>query len=161
MENIEIQVVHKPRRKAVVKRGIKAEHYFDYCEEVGCDIWEALVKMAGADSEPVCMWLPRSLLKPGTSVYVQGVEKPRDFEGPVPDGFDVIDLPESDYLQFRGGPFTEENFEEAIREVWAAMERFDPASMGYVWNQDSPRVQLEPRCERGYIELKAVRRVDS
>ena len=37
--NIFIQVIHKPERKVICKRGIKAEDYFPYCEEVGCDVW--------------------------------------------------------------------------------------------------------------------------
>lgn len=158
MDNIEIQLIHKPRRKALIKRGIHARHYFEYCEEIGCDIWEDLVAMADPGSEPVCLWLPDPLIAPGTSVYVQGVEKPEAFAGPIPEGFDLIDLPASDYLQFRGRPFAEETFEQAIEEVWEAMAHYDPATLGYEWNEDSPRIQLEPRCERGYIELKAVRK---
>ena len=32
-----VQVVDRPARKLILKRGIKAAHYFEYCEEVGCD----------------------------------------------------------------------------------------------------------------------------
>lgn len=34
---------------------------------------------------------------------------------------------------------------------------FDTAVIGYAWDNGSPRIQLEPRGERGYIELRAVR----
>lgn len=159
MKNIEIKVVHKPNRKVVIKRGIKAEHYFDYCEEVGCDIWEQLLSMDFRRGEPVCLWLPEKMVIPGTSVYVQGIETGEDFTGSVPDGFDVITLPASDYLQFRGQPFAEENFEQAIGEVWDMMNVYDPSILGYSWDEESPRIQLEPQCERGYMELKAVRKL--
>ena len=37
VKNVFIQVMEKPERKALIKRGIKAEEYFSYCQEVGCD----------------------------------------------------------------------------------------------------------------------------
>lgn len=155
---MDVTVIHKEQRKAVIRRGIKATHYFEYCEEIGCDIWDKLLALPFRVGEPVCLWLPKKLIAHGTSVYVQGVETAPDFSGPVPEGFELIDLPEADYLQFRGDPFTEENFEEAIGQVWAFMKTFDPATLGYEWDEENPRIQLEPQCERGYVELKAVRK---
>ena len=38
------------------------------------------------------------------------------------------------------------------------MDRYDPAVMGYAWELLQPRIQLEPRGERGYMELRAVKR---
>ena len=39
VKNVFIQLVEKPSRKVIIKRGIKAKHYFEYCEEVGCEVW--------------------------------------------------------------------------------------------------------------------------
>ena len=39
------------------------------------------------------------------------------------------------------------------------MEKYSPAGIGYEWDEDNPRIQLEPRGERGYIELRAVRKI--
>lgn len=80
--NIFIQVIHKPECKVICKRGVKAEDYFPYCEEVGCD---------------------------------------------------------------------------AIPAVQQAMNGYDPDIIGYCWDDSNPRIQLEPRGNRGYIELKAVK----
>jgi hypothetical protein len=33
-----VQVVERPERKLILKRGVKAAHYFEYCEEVGCEV---------------------------------------------------------------------------------------------------------------------------
>ena len=96
--------------------------------------------------------------KPGTSKYVQGVEAPLDFDGVVPDGFDVIELPETQYMMFQGEPFAEEDYIEAINAVKGAMNSYDPSVVGYVWNDDEPRIQFEPRGSRGYIELRAVKK---
>lgn len=157
--NIFIQVVHKPARKAIIKRGVRADEYFAYCTEVGCDVWGLLTSMDSLCGEPVCLWLPEPYRPAGTSVYVQGVETALDAPYPVPDGFDTILLPEADYLMFQGEPFREEDYSDAIASVQQAMNSYDPSVIGYAWDDSNPRTQLEPRGTRGYIELRAVRRL--
>ena len=157
IRNIFIQVIEKPARKVIIKRGIKADEYFSYCEEVGCDVWGLLTSIKSISGEPVCMWLPKKLRKPVTNEYVQGVEVENDYSGSVPEGFEVIDLPASKYLLFRGEPFAEEDYAQAIREIWQAEKKYDPAFIGYEWDEENPRIQLEPRGERGYIELVPVK----
>ena len=156
-KHIFLQVIHKPAHKVVLKRGVTAEDYFPYCEEVGCDVWGTLLSMDSLCGEPVCLWLPERYRTPGTSVYVQGVEVPLDYDGPVPDGFDTIELPAADYLMFQGEPFREEDYCDAIAAVQQAMDRYDPSVLGYAWDESAPRTQLEPRGARGYIELRAIR----
>lgn len=161
MENLQsvfVQVMQKPERKVIIKRGIKAEDYFPYCEEVGCDVWGLLSSMDSLCGEPVCLWLPKAYKKPNTSTYVQGVEVAADYNGKLPEGFDVITLPAAEYLMFQGEPFQEEDYCEAIAAVQQAMNRYDPSVIGYTWDDANPRIQLEPRGERGYIELRAVKR---
>lgn len=158
-KSVFIQLIDKPKRKVVVKRGINAEDYFSYCEEVGCDIWGLLLSMKSLCGEPVCLWLPDKYIKPGTSKYVQGVEVSTDFDGVIPDGFDIIELPEAKYLMFQGEPFAEEDYEEAIEHIWEAEKKYNPESIGYRWDSENPRIQLEPIGSRGYIELIAVEKI--
>lgn len=101
------------------------------------------------------------MIRKGTSLYVQGVEVEENYGGPVPEGFDLIDLDEAVYLMFQGEPFEEENYGEAIENVQAAMNRYNPAGLGYRWDFENPRIQLEPIGSRGYIELKPVRKIGS
>lgn len=61
---------------------------------------------------------------------------------------------------FQGEPFLEENYCEAINAVQRAIEKYDPSLIGYRWDDENPRIQLEPLGERGYIELLAVRPVE-
>ena len=157
IQNVFIQVIDKPAHKAVVKRGIKAEEYWSYCEEVGCDVWGILTSMKSLCKEPVCLWLPKNYMKPGTSEYVQGVEVDEDFAGVIPEGFDVIDFPAQKYLMFQGEPFKEEDYCEAIKAVETVMDSYDPSLIGYAWDDDNPRIQLEPIGKRGYIEMRAVK----
>ena len=155
--NVFIQVIEKPERKVMIKRGVKADEYWSYCQEVGCDVWGILTSMKSLCGEPVCLWLPEKYRAKGTSEYVQGIEMPADYDGAVPDGFDVINLPAAKYLMFQGEPFREEDYCGAIKAVQASMGKYDPTVIGYAWDDSNPRIQLEPRGERGYIELKAVR----
>ena len=159
VQSVFVQLMRKPERKVILKRGRSAEDYFQYCEEVGCDVWGILVSMDSLFGEPVCLWLPDRYKKPETSMYVQGVEAEPDYAGPVPEGFDMITLPEAEYLVFQGEPFEEEDYCEAIEAVQQAMDRYDPSLIGYGWDDENPRIQLEPRGERGYIEMRAVKKL--
>ena len=38
-QTIFVQVIRKTARQCILKRGVQAEDYFPYCEEVGCDVW--------------------------------------------------------------------------------------------------------------------------
>lgn len=60
---------------------------------------------------------------------------------------------------FQGEPFAEENYCDAIAAVQQAMNSYDPEIIGYEWDLGNPRIQLEPRGNRGYIELRAVKKV--
>jgi len=157
--NIFIQVIEKPARKVIIKRGIKATDYWTYCEEVGCDVWGLLTSIRSISGEPVCLWLPKHLRKPIENVYVQGVEVELDYSGIIPEGFEIIELPASTYLLFRGEPFEEDRYGEAIEEIWNAEKKYDPEFIGYEWDEMNPRIQLEPIGERGYIELVPVKKL--
>lgn len=157
VRNVFVQVIDKPERKVLIKRGVQAADYWAYCEEVGCDVWGLLQSIRSISGEPVCLWLPAAYKKPGTSEYVQGVEVSADYNGIVPDGFDVIDLPAAKYLMFQGEPFAEEDYCQAIEELKASIEKYDPSVIGYSWDNSNPRVQLEPIGTRGYIELLAIK----
>ena len=159
VKSVFVQVIEKPERSVIIKRGKTATHYVAYCEEVGCDVWGLLCSIKSISGEPVCLWLPPQFMLPDTSVYVQGVEVATDYAGQIPDGFDMITLPACKYLMFRGEPFAEENFESAIREVRDAIEKYDPSLVGYAWDKSNPRIQLEPIGTRGYIELLPIKEI--
>ena len=159
VKSVFVQVMEKPARKVIIKRGKTATEYFQYCEEVGCDVWGLLCSMKSISGEPVCLWLPEHLIPEGTSQYVQGVEVPLDYDGQIPEGFDIMDLPKCKYMMFQGEPFAEEDFEEAIGQLWDAIKKYNPQNIGYIWDDNNPRIQLEPIGTRGYIELLPVKSI--
>lgn len=157
-----VQVVERPARKLIIKRGIKATEYFGYCEEVGCDIWGELSSIKEALYEPIGMWLPDRFRTAGTSFYAQGVEVPVDYTGAVPEGCEIIDLPACKVMVFQGPPYEDEQYNEAIEQVWEVMKRYNPELYGFAWaDDDGPRFQLAPMGYRGYIEARPVRQINS
>lgn len=157
VKNVFVQVIEKPDRKVIIKRGKEAKDYFQYCQEVSCDVWGLLSSIQSISGEPICLWLPIKYRLPNTSEYVQGVEVPVTYSGKIPDGFDIIELPKCKYLMFQGEPFQEEEFGEAIEQVGNAIGKYHPEVQGYCWDDENPRIQLEPVGSRGYIELHPVR----
>jgi AraC family transcriptional regulator len=157
-----VQVISKPERKLICKKGIKAEDYFAYCEEVGCDVWDTLLSIDDALGEPMGMWLGDNMVESGTSKYIQGIEVPMNYNRKVPLGFSMMSMPACEVMIFQGPPYPDAEFSEAIGQLWQVMEHYDPHRVGYQWADDlGGSFQLEPRGERGYIEGRTVKRVES
>lgn len=156
-----VQVIDRPERKLILKRGVKATDYFEYCEEVGCDVWGILSSIKEALYEPIGMWMPENLQKMGTSIYTQGVEVPLNYKGEVPEGFEIIELPPCKIMVFQGQPYEDEKFGDAIEELWEVMKNYNPELYGFKWaDEDGPRFQLAPMGYRGYIEARPVRQIN-
>lgn len=153
-----VQIVDRPLRKILLKRGIKATEYFSYCEEVGCDIWGVLTSVKEALYEPIGLWLPAKLIPPGTSEYVQGVELPIEYDKPVPAGYELVVLEPCKMMVFQGQPYDDANFETEVLALMEIIDNYDPSVYGYAWNdEEAPRFQLAPQGYRGYIEARSVR----
>jgi AraC family transcriptional regulator len=156
-----VQVVDRPARKLILKRGIKATDYYEYCQEVDCGVWDILCSIQQALYEPIGMWLPENLRKPGTSLYAQGVEVPLNYAGDVPESFDLIELPPCKMMIFQGQPYDDADFEEAIGSLWDTIKNYKPEIYGFQWADEAgPRFQLEPQGYRGYIEGRPVRQLN-
>jgi AraC family transcriptional regulator len=156
-KSVFVQIVERPARKVLLKRGIQATEYFAYCEEVGCDVWSMLTSVKEAMYEPIGMWLPEHLIPSGTSQYVQGVELPLDYSNAVPDGYDCIDLPPCKMMVFQSEPYNDDDFKDAIGDTWDHIKKFNPTIYGYDWAPETaPRFQLAPMGYRGYIEARPV-----
>lgn len=155
-----VHLRERAARKLILIRGRTSEDYFAFCAEVGCAVWGELCAIRGALHEPVGMWLPPKLRPEGTSLYAQGVEVPLSYAGPVPEGFEIIELPPVRYMFFQGEPYPEPEMASAIQRVQAVLQSFDPRPSGYEWaDAEAPRVQLAPVGSRGYIEGRPVSRL--
>lgn len=155
-----VQVIERPARKLILQRGKAATHYFEYCEEVGCDVWGVLSSIKEAIYEPLGLWLPSGMIKPGTSQYAQGVEVPPSYAGPVPEKMEIVDLEPCRMMVFQTAPYNDEKMSEVIGSLQSSMKTYDPKVYGYNWaDQIAPRYQLIPLPERGYIEARPVKKM--
>jgi len=113
-----VQVIERPARKLLLLRSQQAKDYFAYCDEVGCDVWGMLSSVKEALYEPVGLWLPKNLIPEGTSVYVQGVELPLDYNKAVPEGYELIELPPCKMMIFQGASYDDEDFMEEVGKFY-------------------------------------------
>ncbi len=161
------QIIDRPARRFILKRSKGADDYFSYAEEIGCGknnasaAWDVLSEIKEALYEPVGVWLPEGMCPPGTGTYAHGVEVPANYTGPLPEGFDVIDLVPCQYIVFQGEPYKDENYGEAVSACMERIKSFNPEVYGYQYATDmAPRMQLEPQGWRGYIEMLPVKRMN-
>ena len=129
-ENYFVQIINFPQRKFILKRGIKAKNYFEYVNEVGCEIWGLLCSIKEALNEPIGAWLPENFITEGT------------------------------LMVFQGEPFEDEDYDMAIKNISKAISKYNPSLYGYEWATDKlPSFQMEPQGYRGYIEGHPVREI--
>jgi AraC family transcriptional regulator len=160
------QIVDRPARKLILWHSKAAGDYFAYATEIGCGehnasaAWDVLTGIKEALYEPVGVWLPENMRPAGTGVYAHGVEVAEDFNGEIPEKFEVIELPACQMMVFQGEPYDDEIFEEAVGMCMEQIKRFNPEVYGYEWAPElAPRMQLAPEGWRGYIEMLPVRRL--
>ena len=62
---------------------------------------------------------------------------------------------------FQGQPYDDEEFEQAIGDLWKVMKYYHHELYGFEWaDEDAPRFQYEPQGYRGYIEGRPVKQVN-
>lgn len=140
-----ITLVHREKRKLIFLRSEKATEYFSFCEEAGCE-WEGLLNSCPQKlNTAALLTLPEYLLKNGYSKIGCGIEVPIDFNGNIPDKYEVAELPECDMLYFQSQKYAnQEDYSKMIGQVFDAVDNFDYQSFGYI-----PDDSLAPRFNFG------------
>jgi len=69
------------------------------------------------------------MIPKGTSQYAQAVEVTPDYSGNVPEGYEIIDLKPCKIMIFQGPPFKDEEFGNAIQNLWKVMKTYMSAEM--------------------------------
>ncbi len=154
-------VITKPKRKLILKRGIKAADYFAYCDEVGCDIWDELKEIPDRLDTVALVILPDFLVKPNTSKACCAVEVPLDYNAPIPEGCDIIELSEHTMLAFQGAPYEDEDwYGGAHSEVASAVANYNPALYGYSFAYDTaPEFHYGTSAKDGCRQLVPIKQV--
>ena len=141
----------RPACRMILKRGIRANDYFSYYDEVGCDIWDILQAVPNRLDEVALVNLPPALIKEGTSSAVCAVEVPLEGEVTVPDGCEVIEVGERQLLCFQGAPYEDEAwYGGAHEEMGRAIEHYRPELYGFRFAYDlAPAYTFGASAQRG------------
>lgn len=129
---------YREKRKLIYLPSQKAQDYFSYCEEMGCE-WEGLLNSIPEKLEPAALLeLPDFLVEEGFSNVAAGIEVPLDFKKPLPEEYKLAELEECTMLYFQSEPYeNEEDFCTAIENVYGAVKKYNPVSYGYRFAYDA------------------------
>ncbi len=156
-----VRVEHIPAHKYLGIWEERAENYCDFwdfhsCDDV-CGIVTSMDKLAHLIVTPhTAGWNKAGERR----TYFYGTGVPLDYSGPVPEGFELREIPASDYLVFGYPTF---DFMTENADVMGTVEKlawnFDPTIMGYEWNEDTcPDYQRHNPEGLGYQVLRPVKK---
>lgn len=162
-EDIKIYFITIPAHKFLHVRNYESNGYWDF--------WQKQASLPGQDCETVCGLLasiPDKLDDEGGSdvnsgagqimAYLHdpkgkpfcygvpraecyGVRLPADYTGPVPQGMELLDVPEGEYIVFEHGPFDYEQENRSVEEkIDAAIAGFDYTGTGYRFDPSPGRL---------------------
>lgn len=158
---VTVTIIEKPTCKLILKRGITSTGYFEFDEEMGCDTFETLEAVPQSLEKVVFLELPPSMIKPGTSKAAAALEVPFDFNGWIPEGFEMVDLTSHLYMWFNGAPYEDEcMFGVAHEELYRAIANYKPELYGYEYAKDSaPIFHYFASAVTGVRQMIPVRRL--
>lgn len=156
-----VTAVERPARKLILLRSVHATEYFSFCEEMGCDCEGLLNSIPEKFDTAALLTLPANLIKPGTGNTAFGVEVPINYNKPIPDGYDMVELPPCTMLYFHGAPYEDENdFGEAIGLLWELMDNYNPEQYGFEYAPElAPYFNFGAQASKGAKMARPVRKI--
>ena len=161
-EKLDIRVEYIPAHKYLGIWEERAENYCEFWEYHDCDEVCGFVTSMDKMAHPVVTahtagWKMQN----GKKIYFYGTGVPLDYDGEVPEGFEVREIPASDYLVFMYPVF---DFMTENVDVMSAVEElafnFDPSERGYVWNEEECQIYQRHYPEKlGYQILRPVKKL--
>lgn len=118
------------------------------CEEVGCE-WEGFFNSIPEKFDAAAGGLlPKFLRLPDTNRHAFFVEVPLNYSKPVPDGYEIADLPPCTYLYFNGMPYEDPN-DFPIAIVNKAIENYPFERFGWIRSDDGPYLGMGAEPDTG------------
>lgn len=151
-----------PAHKFIGLYDIEAQGYWDLEKRDDFDKIEGLIESMVPFQDPV-VWAHHAgwFYKDGKKGYFYGAGVPADYDGPIPEGFEVHEIPASYYMVF-GHPkydYMRDNGEVMTRVqnmAWSC----DPRPLGYTWNEEECQDYQRHMWEsRGYEVLRPVKKM--
>lgn len=104
--------------------------------------------------------LPTGLIKPGTSGTAFSVEVPLEYNKPLPDGYEIAELPPCTYLYFNGMLFDDQNdFPIAIGILNEVIEAYPFERFGWKKSDNAPDMGMGAEAETGARAAVAVEKL--
>lgn len=156
-----VRVEHIPAHRYLGIWEERAENYGEFWKYHDCDTVCGFVTSMDKAAHPIVTAHTAGWKKQdGKRIYFYGTGVPLDYAGPVPEGFEIREIPASDYLVFSYPVF---DYMTENADVMDAVEKlawnFDPGSKGYEWNEEAcPDYQRHYPEGLGYQVLRPVRK---
>lgn len=160
-KRLDVRVEHIPAHKYLGIWEERAENYGDFWKYHNCDKVCGFIDSMDKMAHPIVTAHTAGWVKSGDKkTYFYGLGIPLEYAGKIPDGFSEKEIPASDYLVFAYPAF---DYLEENNEVMPAVENlawgFDPAEIGYEWNEEAcPIYQRHYPEKLGYQVLRPVRK---
>lgn len=152
-----------PAHKFIGLYDIHAKGYCDFEKREDFDKIEGILESMVPVQHPV-VWSHHAgwFYRDDKKGYFYGTGVAEDYSGPIPEGFEVYDIPASYYLVF-GHPkydYMKDNG-EVMKRVEQIAWSFDPRTLGYEWNEeDCQDYQRHMWNDRGYQVLRPIKKIE-
>ncbi len=161
-ERLGVRVEHIPAHKYLGIWEERAENYCDFWEYHDCDEVCGFVTSMDKMAHPVVTahtagWKMQN----GKKTYFYGTGVPMNYDGEVPEGFEIREIPASDYLVFSYPVF---DFMTENVDVMGVVEElafnYNPAERGYAWNEEECQIYQRHYPEKlGYQVVRPVKKL--
>lgn len=138
LTNPNIRMEFIPAHKYIGIWDEKATCYYEFWKTHSCDNVCGIIDSMSNVMHPIITCHTAGWHKEdGKEKYFYGLGVSIDYNGPIPEGFEIKEFPDSYYLVFFHPPF---DFLKDCGEVMNRVENlawnFDPTTKGYKWNED-------------------------
>lgn len=157
-----VRMEYIPAHRYIGIWDIEAQDYGSFWARHDCDAVCGVIDSMAAVSDPIVTCHTAGwFYEGGRRGYFYGFGVPADYNGEVPEGFEIRDLPGSHYMVFHHPPF---DYPKDCGTVMGRVEHlawnFDPSVQGFAWNEDCCQDYQRHYPEGiGYEVLRPVRRV--
>ena len=157
--------VQRPKRKLIFLRSKDVSGacggYWEFCQEMGCE-WEGLLNSHPEKFDTAAfLTLPTALKREGYALAAAGIEVPLEYDGEIPEGYEMAELEPCEMLYFQSQKYeNEEDFGTYLKAVFKAAEEYDYAGFGFVRdNSIAPVFNFGADAKHGAKLAVPVRRV--
>ena len=157
-----VRVEYIPAHKYIGIWDSQVQDYGTFWTKHDCDYICGIIDSMNHVSDPIitCHTAGWSNTN-GNKCYFYGLGVPEDFNGEVPEGFEIKEFPGSYYLVFYHPPF---DFLKDCEEVMGRVENlawnFNPSVKGYEWNETECQIYQRHYPEvLGYEVLRPIKKI--